>query len=177
MSFPDNSNRILILAGNNLDKLDASSGSPIGNAYDDVTLILFDIQGRCVDKGSVRHTCLKKWSHPPTDCLYFNVDSSFLESQGLAGIGGVLRVSRDMILYKFSSFVVSRDSVSAELLAIQKACQLVSFDFRLHTRRIVIISDSKAVVSWILGDHFGSLDHVGGWVGRGVMTFGTTSRL
>ncbi|KAK1586992.1 hypothetical protein Q3G72_008350 [Acer saccharum] len=45
-------------------------------------------------------------------------------------------------------------------MAIHRACQLVTSNSLLLNRKLIIVSDSKVVVSWINSDHFGSLKHV-----------------
>ncbi|KAK1587159.1 hypothetical protein Q3G72_010236 [Acer saccharum] len=52
------------------------------------------------------------------------------------------------------------DSNKAEILAVHRACKLISSKQCLMNRYIIIISDSKNAVSWINGDGFGLLDMV-----------------
>ncbi|KAK2635508.1 hypothetical protein Ddye_030300 [Dipteronia dyeriana] len=49
------------------------------------------------------------------------------------------------------------DSLMAEILAIHRACALISSGMFLLNRNIFIMSDSKSIVSWIIGDGFGHL--------------------
>jgi ribonuclease HI len=82
--------------------------------------------------------------------LFFNVDGSVLGSPGPAGIGGVLRDHMGKILCVFSSHIGSQDVILAELLAIQRACELFGSKSEIASRPITFLSDSKTAVSWIL---------------------------
>ena len=93
---------------------------------DDVTLLLLDVEGRCVDNVSERTIKACLWSPSPAIDFSFNVDGSVIGSQGLAGIGGVLREADGKILCSFSSPVGVTDPITAEILAIHKACSLIS---------------------------------------------------
>ncbi|KAK3231064.1 hypothetical protein Dsin_002945 [Dipteronia sinensis] len=97
---------------------------------------------------------------PMSDRLKFNVDGSAIGKPGPAGVGGVLRDSNGKVLCMFSLFVGNQDSNSAEVLAIEKACQLCISNPRLMGRKFDIVSDSKVVVLWITNEGFGSLNHV-----------------
>ncbi|KAK1575451.1 hypothetical protein Q3G72_005601 [Acer saccharum] len=57
----------------------------------------------------------------------------------------------------FSLSIGSNDSNAAEVLAILKACDLISSNPLLSGRLIEIRSDSKTAVSWILNGGFGNL--------------------
>lgn len=48
----------------------------------------------------------------------------------------------------------------AEILAIHRACALISSCQLLNNRKISIMSDSESVVAWINGDGFGMLSQV-----------------
>ncbi|KAK1558570.1 hypothetical protein Q3G72_003986 [Acer saccharum] len=48
----------------------------------------------------------------------------------------------------------------AQILAIHRACALISSSMLLLNRNITIMSDSKSVVSWINGEGFGHLSFV-----------------
>ncbi|KAK3185069.1 hypothetical protein Dsin_032355 [Dipteronia sinensis] len=65
-----------------------------------------------------------------------------------------------MVLCIFSYFVGFQDSISSELLAINKACFLCSSNTDLQELEIEIVSDSSTAVSWINSDSFGSIVHV-----------------
>ncbi|KAK1571626.1 hypothetical protein Q3G72_020344 [Acer saccharum] len=53
-----------------------------------------------------------------------------------------------------------RDSNDAKLMAIEKAITLCTSNLILHSREIVIVNDSKVVVSWINDDGFGNLNYI-----------------
>ena len=57
----------------------------------------------------------------------------------------------------FSSSVGNVDSITAEILAIHKACLLISSLRVLDDRMITIWSDSSSAILWINGEGFGSL--------------------
>lgn len=75
----------------------------------------------------------------------------------MAGVGGVLRESGGNVLCLFSSSVGTADSITTEVLAIHKACSLISSSRLLDDRMITIWSNSSLAVSWINGDGFGKL--------------------
>ncbi|KAK2666056.1 hypothetical protein Ddye_004630 [Dipteronia dyeriana] len=81
-------------------------------------------------------------------------------SSGAGGIGGVLRNACGKVLCLFSLSVGSIDPISVEVLAIHKACSLISMCQQLNDRIMTIMSDSGSVVAWINGDGFGSLSQV-----------------
>lgn len=60
----------------------------------------------------------------------------------------------------FSSFIGILDSNFVKLLAIRKACDLCISRSDLAARKILLASDSKVAVSWVLNDDFGSIKHV-----------------
>ena len=75
---------------------------------------------------------------------------------GDAGIGGVLRNSCGKVVCVFSAYVGFEDAITAEVLAIHRACLLISSKPNLAGRFITIFSDSKSTVSWANGKDFGS---------------------
>ncbi|KAK3199575.1 hypothetical protein Dsin_022990 [Dipteronia sinensis] len=100
------------------------------------------------------------WKPIYDNALCFKVDGSAVGSSGKAGIGGVLTDSNGIKLCLFSQFVGFMDSISAELLAILRACDILASDSTLSIRKVIILSDSKVVVSWINDDNFGSINHI-----------------
>ncbi|KAK2659387.1 hypothetical protein Ddye_005920 [Dipteronia dyeriana] len=67
-----------------------SSGSDVA-----VTLLMLDLKERCIDKTTVKVPSSIVWSPPVDEDLLFNVDGSTRGSPGMAGVGGVLRDSRE----------------------------------------------------------------------------------
>ncbi|KAK3218921.1 hypothetical protein Dsin_012891 [Dipteronia sinensis] len=124
---------------------------------DDITLLLLDVKERCVDSKPDKVTTKSVWAPPLIDDLTFNVDGSTIGNPGMAGIRGVLRDASGKILCLFSSSIEITDPISSEVIAIQRACNLIIFNQLLADRNITIISDSKAAVSWVNGEGFGSL--------------------
>lgn len=57
----------------------------------DTTLLLLDVEGRCVDSKLVKVGRPSSWSPPVDNDLLFNVDGSVHGNSRLGGIGGVLR--------------------------------------------------------------------------------------
>ena len=133
----------------------------IGNGTNDpITVILLNIADRCVTNKKVKTTNVKAWFPPAPDCLKFNVDGSFRMLNGQAGIGGVLRDSLGKIRCIFSEKVGCCDAISAEIMAIVRACHLCASSPNLKDKRIVFVSDSKEVVSWINSNGVGSWQHM-----------------
>jgi hypothetical protein len=122
----------------------------------DLTLLMLDIRERCVDSVPTKVQKSVVWVPPMGDELSFNVDGSARGNPRDAGIGGVLRDSSGKVLCLFSLYVGVVDSNSAEVLAIHRACQLISSNVRLASRNIALISDSKTAVSWIKSKDFGN---------------------
>ncbi|KAK3220390.1 hypothetical protein Dsin_014360 [Dipteronia sinensis] len=127
---------------------------------DDITIILLDINQRCVDHLNVRRNSVSEWKPPSSDVLLFNVDGLSKGEPVMAGIGGVLRNSTGRTLGKFSYFVGNQDAITAELLAIRKACSLVASNHFFLKHKVTIASDSKVAVAWINDKNFGSLKHM-----------------
>ena len=109
-----------------------------------------------VDRANLKGNSSNVWIPPSGEDLFFNIDGSAKGSPGEAGIGGVLRDSRGKVLGLFSSYVGCLDSNSAELFALHRACSLLASFPSLASRKVIIASDSKVIVSWINGDNFGS---------------------
>ena len=127
---------------------------------DDLTILMLDVAERCIDSHNSKRKLQYSWSPPLDHDLLFNVDGSSFGNPGMAGIGGVLRDASGKVLCLFSSCVGIADSIMAEILAIHRACDLISSRMRLSNRNITILSDSKSVVSWINGEGFGKLSLV-----------------
>ncbi|KAK0608412.1 hypothetical protein LWI29_030312 [Acer saccharum] len=127
---------------------------------EDITILLLDVGGRCVDKKPVKIVKPCSWSPPVDNDLFFNVDGSARGNPGKAGIGGVLRDASGKTLCLFSDSIGIADSILAEIIAIHRAVMLISSNQLYSHRRITILSDSKSVVSWINGVGFGNLSHV-----------------
>ncbi|KAK2644830.1 hypothetical protein Ddye_020025 [Dipteronia dyeriana] len=82
--------------------------------------------------------------------VWFGVDD-------YGSICGVLRDSCGKVVCLFSFYVGVEDSITVEVLAIHRACHLISSRSRLAGRSVTIISDSKSTVSWANVKDFGSL--------------------
>ncbi|KAK2654791.1 hypothetical protein Ddye_014647 [Dipteronia dyeriana] len=131
-----------------------------GGSNVDLTLLLLDIKERCIDKASAKAVTSKGWSYPTENKLFFNMDGSANGSPGEAGIRGLLRNVSRRILCLFSYYLGIKDSRTAEIHAILRACQLISSNQFLINRNITIISDSLSLVSWIKGKDFGNFELV-----------------
>ncbi|KAK3219382.1 hypothetical protein Dsin_013352 [Dipteronia sinensis] len=115
---------------------------------------------RCVDPPKVKMKSSSKWLAPTGNALLFNVDGSAMGNPRMAGTCGVLRNSAGRIICLFSSSVGIQDAISAELMAIHKACCLVASKQDVLNCKVIIASDSKVALSWINDEKFGSLKHV-----------------
>ncbi|KAK2654891.1 hypothetical protein Ddye_014747 [Dipteronia dyeriana] len=132
----------------------------VAGSNEDLTILLLDVERRCVDKIHSKRKVLRPWSPPNDHDLVFNVDGSSMGNPGSAGIGGVLRDANGKVLCLFSSSVGLVDSNLAEVLAIHRACELISYNMYFIERNITILNDSKSAVSCINGDDFGHLNFV-----------------
>ncbi|KAI9181307.1 hypothetical protein LWI28_013636 [Acer negundo] len=124
---------------------------------DDVTMLLLDVEGRCVDIKFDRIINVCSWAPSPVIDLSFNVDGSVRGSPSMAGIGGVLREAGGKILCLFPLHVEVVNLITTEVLAIHIACSLISSLRQFDGRFLTILSDSSLAVSWINGDGFGRL--------------------
>ncbi|KAK2646848.1 hypothetical protein Ddye_022043 [Dipteronia dyeriana] len=120
-----------------------------GGYLDPLTLILLNIVDRCSEVSKKSFLNLQKWIPPATNLLKFNVDGSVRSSPGFAGIGGVLRNHLGKVLCFFSSYVGVYDVISAEILAIARACDLFGSRPDLVRWMLIIACDSKSVVEWV----------------------------
>ncbi|KAE8698668.1 serine/threonine-protein kinase AFC1-like [Hibiscus syriacus] len=90
------------------------------------------------------------WSPPPLHFFKVNVDGAVSGDGLLGGIGGILRDSDSKILGSFSHAVGPGPPPLAELKAIEKGIDFfLSTDWALKGR-LIIESDCKSVVDWIL---------------------------
>ncbi|KAK4849775.1 hypothetical protein QYF36_000697 [Acer negundo] len=124
---------------------------------EDTTLLLLDVEGRCIDKKIASASRLCSWSLPPDSDLSSNMDGASRGNPDMAGVGGVLREAGRKVLCLFSSFIGIADPILAEVSAIHKACFLIASSQALDDRLITIWSDSSLVVSWINGHDFDKL--------------------
>ena len=60
------------------------------------------------------------------------------------------------VLCLFSEYVGNMDIISAEMSAIERACQLCASRQELKGKKIVVVSDSKVGVSWINSNGIGN---------------------
>ena len=116
-----------------------------------ITLIILNIVECCSEKPKSMSQKKESWVPPLENSLFFNVDGAVTNPPGPAGIGGVLRDHNGKIMCVFSSYVGIQDVVTAELLAIIRACDMVSLREELFLKPLTVISDSNTVVNWILG--------------------------
>ncbi|KAK3194477.1 hypothetical protein Dsin_025787 [Dipteronia sinensis] len=126
----------------------------------DLSLLILDLSERCVDLCSVKPNRVSAWIPPYVSDLSFNVDGSSRGNRGDAGIGGILWDFSSKIICLFFSFVGVMDAITAEILAIHRACQLIVGKQPLQGCLITIFSDLKTAVSWCNGEDFGSLNVV-----------------
>ncbi|KAK3206373.1 hypothetical protein Dsin_020419 [Dipteronia sinensis] len=127
---------------------------------DQVSLMLLNVKDRCVDNSASKVSKAELWSPPAEGLLFFNVDGSAVGTPGPAGIGGVLRDSSRKVLCLFSFHLGIQDPITAELMAINKACGIVHSSSSWRGRKLVISSYSKVAVSWVNSKDFDSPVHV-----------------
>lgn len=87
------------------------------------------------------------WSAPRLGFLKFNVDSYSLGAS--AGLGGVLRNERGLIIALFSKSIAIADSNVAELSAISEALEMFSTSSWVSSHSLIIESRSSRAVSWL----------------------------
>ncbi|KAK2661790.1 hypothetical protein Ddye_000364 [Dipteronia dyeriana] len=122
----------------------------------DLSLLKLDLKERCVDFGKAKKSKIKVMASLSGAQLYFHVDGFSRGNPGDSGIGGVLRDHGDKIFCLFSFSLGWSDVVTAEVLAIHSACQLIVDNHLLNGRCIDILSDSKTMVSWCNDDDIGN---------------------
>ncbi|KAK2648873.1 hypothetical protein Ddye_016362 [Dipteronia dyeriana] len=66
--------------------------------FKDITILLLDTEGRCIDRQPVKDIRPCSWSSPLNNDLIFNVGGSAGGNPGMVGIGGVLRDVRGTLL-------------------------------------------------------------------------------
>ena len=72
----------------------------------------------------------------------------------------MLRNNVGSIICLFSLHLGFQDAITAELLAINKACSLCLSNSSMGGLSIEIVSDCLNAVEWINGDNVGSIDHI-----------------
>ncbi|KAK3221694.1 hypothetical protein Dsin_008719 [Dipteronia sinensis] len=122
-----------------------------------ITVMVENLEFCCLEEKLVKTRKPKKWIPPLDEALKFNVDGSVRMERGRAGIGGVLRDSKGVVLCSFSASVGKVDASTAEVMAIHKACQLCGSKGEVAGRSICFESDSKTAVSWVEDGDFGNL--------------------
>ncbi|KAK3195684.1 hypothetical protein Dsin_026994 [Dipteronia sinensis] len=131
------------------------------SSMDPITYMLLNIKDRCTDATKVKSPKIEEWIPPSFNTLKFNVDWSARSSPGQARIGGVLiRDHRGKVLCIFSANVGIQDAITAELLAIAKACALCASNSALDGKIFCFVTDSKITVSWINSGGIGSVKQV-----------------
>ncbi|KAK0575735.1 hypothetical protein LWI29_006099 [Acer saccharum] len=89
-------------------------------SVDPITVMVENLEFNCVEqnKKKKRKRSHDSWIPPYNDSLKFNVDGSFIRRNERAGIGGVLRDAKGVVLCSFSAGVEAADATAVELLAI-----------------------------------------------------------
>ena len=70
-----------------------------------------------------------------------------------------MRNSAGKVLCLFSCYVGVQNANTAEILAILKACKMCLSREDLGDKEIILVSDSKVAVSWVLGEGIGNIDN------------------
>ncbi|KAK3228933.1 hypothetical protein Dsin_000814 [Dipteronia sinensis] len=116
---------------------------------DSISALLLNLKDLCVNAPTFKKPCLEGWTRPSSNGVKFNVDGLAREKPSSAGIGGVIRDYTSKVLGLFSSFVGNLDSNIVELLAIHIACSICISCASLWERDILLVRNSKVVVSWV----------------------------
>ncbi|KAK2646450.1 hypothetical protein Ddye_021645 [Dipteronia dyeriana] len=109
----------------------------------DLTLLMLDLKERCVDFWKVKKSRIKVMALLSRLQLYFHVDGSSRGNPGDTSIGGVLRDHGGKIVSLLSFSMGWLEVVTAEVLAIHRAFQLIVDNRLLNGCWIDILSDSK----------------------------------
>ncbi|XVE67036.1 hypothetical protein DITRI_Ditri08aG0128000 [Diplodiscus trichospermus] len=94
-----------------------------------------------------------EWSKPVSGEMKFNVDGASIGKPGPAGIGGVLRDHMGVERIRFSKSIGVAESNYAEAMAVREAFIIFLASPWAHSYKLIIESDSKNVVSWVLNPH------------------------
>ena len=124
-----------------------------------IKYILLNIPTICKEYPKRKSAHEEVWIPPAIGVLKFNVDGATKGCPGSAGIGGVLRNSCGKVLCLFSCQVGVQRANTAEILAILKACRICLSRSDLIDKEIMLVSDSKVAVSWVLGEGIGNIDN------------------
>ncbi|KAK2634370.1 hypothetical protein Ddye_029162 [Dipteronia dyeriana] len=127
---------------------------------EDVSILLLDVERRCIDRIHSKRKNIRPRSPPNVHDLVFYVDGSSRDNPRVAGIRGVLRDTNGKFLCLFYFCVGVADSNFAEVLAIRRACALISSHMYLMECKITILNDSINAVSWINNGGFGHINLV-----------------
>ncbi|KAK3221730.1 hypothetical protein Dsin_008755 [Dipteronia sinensis] len=126
--------------------------------WDPIMHMLLNMEECCSESRRSGFPKIGEWIPPQVDALKFNVDGSDKGSPGQPGIGGVLQ-NHEGSLCNFSAYVGIEDAITAEILAIARACELCEARPEIVDKLVVIFSHSKVAVTWINNDGFGSIKH------------------
>ena len=113
--------------------------------------MLLNIQVICSSSKPRKQIFNKLWQSPSPNAMKLNIEGSSRGNPGNAGIGGVMRDRLGKILGLFQLHIDYLDAISAEVLAIFKACELCAQTTELRMKTIVIVSDSKVAVAQVNG--------------------------
>ncbi|KAK3222316.1 hypothetical protein Dsin_009341 [Dipteronia sinensis] len=125
-----------------------------------ISLMRLNVKDRFVDNIVTKRVNSDFWKTPAEGVLKFNVDGSAKGSSGPPVMRGVLRDLIGKVLCLFSFFLGIQDLITAEIMAIHKACDIVQSSSSWCGRNVVISSDSMVAMSWVYSGDFGSLVHV-----------------
>ncbi|KAK8995707.1 hypothetical protein V6N11_075967 [Hibiscus sabdariffa] len=95
------------------------------------------------------------WSPPPSGFLKFNVDEA-CSHEGKCGVGGVLRDENGSTLMEFSLSIGYGSALMAEIVAIKFAVERFTSSQWANRSRLVVESDSKTSVDWVLNPSLAS---------------------
>ncbi|KAK2662296.1 hypothetical protein Ddye_000870 [Dipteronia dyeriana] len=112
------------------------------------------------DSCVIAEEIINKWKGVKLIISNFNVNGSTIGKPGPSGIGGVLRDFNGRVLHLFSYYIRILDLNTTESWVIKRAIMLVLSNPNLRSHDIMVVSDSKVVVSWVNKGDFGNVSQV-----------------
>ncbi|KAK8495688.1 hypothetical protein V6N12_005594 [Hibiscus sabdariffa] len=118
-------------------------------SYWELAAVFPDCPDKSKTSGQSRFSVMS-WTPPPPGVLKLNVDGAVASVGRAGGVGGLLRNSDRKCLLSFSRYVGQVPPLLAEILAIKIGLELFFNSAWRNVDRIIVESDNKVVVEWIL---------------------------
>ncbi|KAK2654186.1 hypothetical protein Ddye_014042 [Dipteronia dyeriana] len=93
-------------------------------SLDSITTLMRNVSEFCKDPVKQKNCVSEEWIPLGLEAFKFNIDGSSRGNPGDAGIGGVLRNKHGAVFCLFLLQIGAYDAITAELMAIEKACSL-----------------------------------------------------